>query len=56
MEKSNCKSGDEKYCSFYKCDCKKKKSWNVSDKDCGVYKAHGGHQLSGKNRAKGKYK
>jgi hypothetical protein len=50
------KIDNSKYCNWGKCRCGKKKSWNVSDKDCGVFRAHGGHIVSAKNRAKGKFK
>jgi hypothetical protein len=47
-----CKS---EYCEIPKCKCDKKKSWNVSDKEAGIYRAHGNGIITAKNRAKGKY-
>ncbi len=49
------KCTDSKYCTLKKCKCTKKKSWNVSDKECGVYRPHGNGIITAKNRAKGKY-
>jgi hypothetical protein len=43
------------FCELKNCNCGKKKSWNRSDKKCGVFRPHGNGIISARNRAKGKY-